>query len=53
MIDKVLGCLQHKILKNAMAERTQKLDQLQREHIYKMTCRLIEKILIRELQKST
>ena len=49
MIDKILGCLQAKILKNAMAERSQKLDLLQREHIYKMTCRLIEKILIREL----
>lgn len=51
MIDKILQCLQQKILKSAMGERGQKVDMVLRDSIFKIACRLIEKMLVIEVKK--
>jgi hypothetical protein len=50
LLDKILTTLQHKITK--LEKGGQKVDQILRDQIYKLTCRLIEKILLKELKKS-
>lgn len=47
MIDKILTALQTKLSRTAMAGT--KVDVLMRESIFKIACRLIEKMLVREL----
>lgn len=52
MMDKILSSLQQKIVKNILSDRHQKVDQAMREAIYKIALRIIEKMLIKELNKA-